>query len=254
MGLPLQPTVPPSPVLSKIVYPSQPPQVPPPVLSYVAGGSLAVPEYFVKITFVIQTQDGVLHESLPSNESVLAVPANNLLSVASPSAILMPYALVGWNVYVSAASGDEELQNSTPIAIGTNWQEPVSGLVAGVPPPTTWGNTLVFTFPGRNFPYSNRDAKLHDEFSTAGWYQGIVWYVDNLWDFSMPYVKDGNDVAGWDQFLAYAVQRGAWDFYLDSTQSTYLTLIMTTMNPKLAYKAPGLWSVDVRARQVILQQ
>jgi hypothetical protein len=254
MATPLQPIVPPSPVLSKIIFPSQPPQVPPPVLSYVSGGALIVPKYFVKITWVIQTQDGVLHESLPSNESSLAVPADNLLVVASPSAILMPYALVGWNVYVGAAPGFEVLQNSSPIAIGTSWQESAPGLVTGAPPPTVWGNTIIFTFPGRNFPYTNRDAKIHDEFSTAGVQQSICWYVDNIMDFSMPYVQDGNDVAGWDQFLAYAVQRCPWDFYRDSTQSQYVTLIMTTTNPKLAYRAPGLWTVDIKARQAILTQ
>lgn len=254
MSTPLTPLVPASPVLSKIIFPSQPPQVPPPVLSPVSGGTFGAATYFAKITWVIQTQDGVLHESLPSNESQLVVAADNLLSVASPLAILMPYALVGWNVYVGASSGSEVLQNSSPLAIGTAWQEPTSGLVTGAPPPNTWGNTIIFTYPGRNFPYSNRDWKGHDEFSTAGWQQSITWYVDNLLDFSMPYIQDGNNAANWDQFLAYAIQRCAWDFYRDSTQSQYVTLTMVTTNPKLAYKAPGLWTVDVKTRQNILQQ
>jgi len=201
---------------------------------------------------VIQTQDGVLHESLPSNESSLPVAANNLLSVASPSAVTMPYALVGWNVYVGSSTGAEQLQNSSPIAIGTAWQESTSGLIAGAPPPTSWGTTLVFTFPGRNFPYSNRDWKGHDEISTGGVQQSITWYVDQLWTFSMPYIADGNDVAAWDQFLSVAIQRVPWDFYLDSTQAQYITVIMTSTNPVISYKAPGFWMADIKARQVIL--
>lgn len=254
MGLPLMPLAPPSAARSKIVFPSQPPLVPVPGLSSVAGGALAATTYFVRTTWVIQTQDGVQHESLPSNEDSLAVAANNLLRVASPLAVTMPFALTGWNVYIGQTKGSETLQNSTPIAIGTAWQEPTTGLVGGPPPPASWGNTLIFTFPGKGFPYVNRDWKGHDEFSTAGWQQSITWYVDQILDFSMPYIQDGNDVAAWDLFLGTAIQRVPWDFYLDSTLANYVTVIMTSTNPKLAYKAPGLWSVDIKARQVILSQ
>lgn len=41
-----------------------------------------------------------------------------------------------YNVYVGTASGGETLQNSSPIAIGTNWTEPTSGLVSGRAPPS----------------------------------------------------------------------------------------------------------------------
>jgi hypothetical protein len=250
----LSPTIPPSPVRSKVVFPSQPPQVPPPALSSTAGGVLPATTYYAKTTWVIQTQDGVQHESPPSDETSFLVAADNLLVVGSPPSMPMPYALVGWNVYVGNSKGSERLQNSAPLTIGSAWQEPATGLVAGAPPPSTWGIALIFTYPGKDFPYSNRDWHGHDEFSTAGVQQSITWYVDNLLDFTMPFIQDGNDVAAWDQFLAVAIQRVPWDFYIDSTQPQYITVIMTTTKPKLAYKAPGLWTVDIQARQAILTQ
>ena len=252
MGLPLSPVFPASPIKSKIVWPSQPPQVPLPALSTAAGGTLPLTVYLVKTTWIVQTQDGVNHESTPSAEVAISVPANNVLVVASPPASLMPFALTGYNVYVGTSSGAEKLQNATPIAIGTNWQEPTTGLIAGVSPPNTWGTTLIFNFPGKEFPYSNRDWKGHDDFSAAGFQQSITWYVDQITDFRLPYIQDGNDVAAWDQFLAVAILRVPWDFYQDSTQAQFVTVVMTDTNPKIAYYQPGLWTASIRARRAIL--
>ena len=94
-----------------------------PVLSSSAGGALGARTYYSKITLV--TPAG---EVKPSAESNLALVANTLLNVASPTFAL---GVTGWNVYVSTATGTETKQNSTPIAIGTAWVEPTSGLIAG---------------------------------------------------------------------------------------------------------------------------
>lgn len=112
-----------------------------PSLSSVAGGSLGGTTYFAKITY--QTAQG---ETVPSGESSLAVAANNLLKVTSPSAAA---GATGYNVYVSTSSGTETKQNTAPIAIGTAWTEPTSGLIAGASPPaasptwsvSSWGTT-----------------------------------------------------------------------------------------------------------------
>lgn len=93
-----------------------------PTLSAVAAGSLAATTYYVKITYL--TANG---ETAGSAEASLAVAANNVLRVASPSS---NGRATGWNVYVSTATGTETLQASN-IAIGSNWQEPISGLVTG---------------------------------------------------------------------------------------------------------------------------
>ena len=99
-----------------------------PTLGTQAGGALALTTYYVKITYV----DGG-GESLPSTEASKSVLLNNLLTVASPAASGLA---TGYNVYVSTATGTETLQNSTPIAIGTGWVEPSTGLVSGAALPT----------------------------------------------------------------------------------------------------------------------
>ena len=94
-----------------------------PTLSSVSGGSLAATTYYVVVTYT-----NSFGQTLQSTESSLAVAAGNLLSVASPTA--SPGA-TGYNVFVSTSSGAETLQNSAPIALGTAWTMPTTGLVSG---------------------------------------------------------------------------------------------------------------------------
>lgn len=101
-----------------------------PALTSTAGGSLPAATYYVKTTYV--NSDG--YESLASQEANLSVLADFLLDVASPAA---SSGQASYNVYVSTSTGKEELQTSTPIAIGTPWTMPVSGLVPGAPPSLT---------------------------------------------------------------------------------------------------------------------
>jgi hypothetical protein len=89
-----------------------------PILSYTEGGSLTgTPPYNVRVSFVTGTAEGGA-----SGVSSISVPDNNLLVVNSPGAA---NGVTGWNVYVN-----NTLQNSTPIAIGTSWTEPASGLTS----------------------------------------------------------------------------------------------------------------------------
>lgn len=99
-------------------------------LSQTAGGALAATTYFVRSTWT--TANG---ESLPAAETSLAVLINNVLNVAAPAN--PPSGATGWNVYVSTTTGTETKQNGgTPIALGTAWVEPTTGLVAGSALPT----------------------------------------------------------------------------------------------------------------------
>lgn len=99
-----------------------------PVLSYVAGGTLAAATYYVKTTFGVST-NAVYTSSktgAPSVESSISVPANNLLVVSSPSSGVA----TGWNVYVSTTPGSEKQQNASLLPIGANWTEAASGLLS----------------------------------------------------------------------------------------------------------------------------
>ena len=113
---------------------AQPLAAPPaPVLSAVVGGALSGATYYAKTTYVTP-----LGETTPSAEASLAVATNSLLQAASPAA---SNGVTGYNVYVATATGAETKQNATPIAIGTAWTEPTSGLISGAALPAS--NTSV---------------------------------------------------------------------------------------------------------------
>lgn len=98
-----------------------------PVLSSVASGTLAAATYYVVITY-----ENNIGETLASTENSIAIAANNVFKVASPSAATNA---VNYRVYASTTAGSEQLQAT--VAIGTAWQEPNAGLIAGSSPPTS---------------------------------------------------------------------------------------------------------------------
>jgi hypothetical protein len=134
----------------------------------VAGGTFAARTYGARASYVTPVGEG-----LAGGASSLTVPFDFLLRAASPPAA---NGAIGWNVYVGILStnpgkfiagmnsqpvnamavngtnkkgvGPLSRQNVAPIPIGTNWDEPTSGLIAGLPLPTqdasnTPGNFIV---------------------------------------------------------------------------------------------------------------
>src|SRR5262249_14570333 len=95
-----------------------PPPAPP--LGQTNGGAFPPPPHYRKDSYVFNrpTPPG-------SAESSLAVSANNLLQVTSPASVT---GATGYNVYAATTAGKEVLQNTSPIAIGTNWTEATGGL------------------------------------------------------------------------------------------------------------------------------
>jgi hypothetical protein len=99
-----------------------------PVLSQTVGGSLAARTYFVQVTYT-----NITGETTVSAEATIAVGVNNRLVVAGPSS---SGNATGWNLYVGTATNNKTLQNSSPMVLGVNFTEPLSGLFAGATPPT----------------------------------------------------------------------------------------------------------------------
>ncbi len=243
---------------SKIIFPTVPPV--PPTLTMVADppGTDTVYDYGVA-TWVLQAPDGTQYESLPSAVAgPVGRPGTSKLSVTAPvtPSPTTALGLIGWNLYVgenSTGTGPTPtLYFQSQIAIGTGFD--AIPTLSGVQPPTSWGNELIFTYPGRQFPYFNPVWKGHDDFSTAGWQQSITWYIDSLTDFEVPYIQAGTDAWAWKQFLIAALKRVPFDFYPDSTLGTFSTLINIDTNPKMAYKYPGLYSLKLKCREIILTQ
>lgn len=98
-------------------------------LSAGGGGSLTGAEYFVRSTY-IAVNGG---ETVGAPETNLTISNDQVLGVASPAFAL---GVSGWNVYVSTSTGAETLQNSSPIALGTSWTEPYTGLISGAALPS----------------------------------------------------------------------------------------------------------------------
>jgi hypothetical protein len=86
---------------------------PAPTLTQVADSGCPAEAYYVEATYVsAQGQTNV------SSEATFTTTTGNCLKVESPAA---ESGATGWNVFVSSNSNNETLQNSTPLAIGTNW-------------------------------------------------------------------------------------------------------------------------------------
>lgn len=99
-----------------------------PVTGTAVSGALPGATYFVRTTY-----NTAFGETVASTETSQVVPANSVLTVTSPASLS---GAVTWNVYVGTAAGAEVLQASA-LALASPWQEPNSGLIAGVAYPTT---------------------------------------------------------------------------------------------------------------------
>lgn len=91
-------------------------------------GSFQASSIFAQVTWV----DRLGNESAPSSisGSILNGSASIRVSMAENGSSV-PTAAVGWNVYASTSQGGLTLQNNSPVSIGSPWQMPNSGLVAG---------------------------------------------------------------------------------------------------------------------------
>lgn len=145
-------------------------------LSDVAGGAIGGVTYFARTTII--TAAG---ESPAATEASRAVSANRLLQVASPAA---GGGALSWNVYVSTTTGTETRQNDhLPIAIGTPWTEPATGLVAGTALPST-GNTFALATWGSATPgivtFTTAPAAAASITADFSYYWPVRFAEDNL--------------------------------------------------------------------------
>lgn len=129
-----------------------------PVMATAPGGALAARTYIVKVTFTDQLGgESTASSNIIANTQAggqIFIPANKLAVIKSP-VVPIPASTSGemyngYNIYASTAilqnglvtnEGTETLQNVSPIAIGTDFTEPTSGLTTtGRTPPLV--NTL----------------------------------------------------------------------------------------------------------------
>jgi hypothetical protein len=120
---------------------NQAPQPEPPIVTTTTGGALPARQYNLVITYV----DALGGESTaPDYTTPLYIPANHLAVVRTPKLLIptndagVPYS--SYNVYANANNNipqNSTLQTNSPVAVGTDWIEPTSGLLTtGVNPPS----------------------------------------------------------------------------------------------------------------------
>ena len=116
-----------------------------PTTASVAGGSLAGATYYAKYTYT----DALGNQTLASPETSQVVASSHLLQITSPAPSTGAFY---WDAYASMTTGTETLQQSG-IPIGTNWLEPVSGLITGaVVPVSNTTATANVTVTLNNYP------------------------------------------------------------------------------------------------------
>lgn len=97
-----------------------------PSLTTATDGALSARTYYVRLTFV----DEAGGESVASNIATRWIPANDVMLVRTPTVPLdQSYIGIGYTqyrIYASTTRGAETLQDT--VAIGSDWQEPGSGL------------------------------------------------------------------------------------------------------------------------------
>jgi hypothetical protein len=97
-----------------------------PVLATVAGGGLGTRAYYIAIAW--QAANGSAGEQ--SQPVVISAPLSTLVRVTPVDA---PSSATGWHVYAGESENELRRQNVLPLAPGSAWLEPASGLRSDLP-------------------------------------------------------------------------------------------------------------------------
>jgi hypothetical protein len=101
-----------------------------PTLSYTHNNLINLPARSVYVVVTYTNATGA--ETVASPEALISLGPSDQVVVTSPGAEANA---TQYNVYMGGASGDEGLQNASPITIGTNFTEASVGFTAGQGPP-----------------------------------------------------------------------------------------------------------------------
>jgi hypothetical protein len=111
----------------------------------VGAGTLAAQSLFVQTAWV--DASGV--ESEVSTVNGLLLNDNSGITVSmTETGVQIPPTATGWNVYLSSSQTRPALQNSAPLALGSNWGPPAGSVVTGAAP--TGGQRPDFYVPVAN--------------------------------------------------------------------------------------------------------
>jgi hypothetical protein len=118
--------------------PVSPPSAPT-ITEVAIGGTQVIPGtptwFTYSVVYAVITYLTANGETAPSPETHFGpIHVGKTIRISAPSTTT---GAVGWNVYVSSFSGQEQKQNGAPLGFSDTWTMLGSGLVQGAPPPTT---------------------------------------------------------------------------------------------------------------------
>jgi hypothetical protein len=111
--------------------------------------------------------------------------------------------------------------------------------------------TLLFQRPPRRVPAYSAQAIRHDNIASSGVRESILERIDNFLDLEMEWVGIASDVTNWANFMAYALQGGAFAYYPDSSQAAFTNYWLEDTNWTAAYKAAGQYTFKLKFRLVV---
>ena len=128
--------------------------VPPPIKNFPVCTTVASGAQAARTERVIITLSNTYGESANSVETIVQVPANNVVLVYAPGHLegsSTPGGATGWNCYITTGAAlSETKQNTSTLSLGSNFQEPASGLIGGAALPNN-----AITYPGLTHSNNN---------------------------------------------------------------------------------------------------
>lgn len=125
----------------------------------------------------------------------------------------------------------------------------------GIVPQFTYnGNTFSPTYAAKQkqpIATLGQEATRHDSLTVSGLLQIMYERTDRVFDLDFPVVPQ-SDLAGWDAFIAWAIQGNQFNYIPDSTiPGTYVTCNLMSQAVPYKWVAYQLFSVSLKLRVVI---
>jgi len=108
--------------------------------------------------------------------------------------------------------------------------------------------TLSFAYPPRQQPAYQKEAIRHDNISTSGVRESVLERLDEFLELSLEYLPASN-VSSWSAFLDFALTGSSFAYYPDASQSSFTNYVLEDMEGKLAYQAPGFYTLKLKLRK-----
>ncbi len=111
--------------------------------------------------------------------------------------------------------------------------------------------TLNFSSTPRQQPGYLKTAIRHDNISTAGVRETVLERIDVFLEFTLDYLQAGSDLENWTGFLDYALTGGPFAYYADASQAASVNCLLENTDAKIAYQAPGFYSLTLKLRHQV---